>query len=158
VRPAVAAGVRAERPALPAGREPLLSVWRGGVRNPVTLVLLAAIRLYQLTVSPMLGPVCRFYPSCSHYGFEALRVHGTVRGTWYTARRLVRCHPWNPGGIDPVPARPSGRRRWTTGWTTGRSTPAHVPARNDAVQNDAPAQNFDSTAWPETSGGTDQGA
>lgn len=93
---------------VPPGREPLLSVWRGGVRNPVTLLLLAAIRLYQFTVSPMLGPVCRFYPSCSHYGFEALRVHGTVRGTWYTARRLVRCHPWNPGGIDPVPPRRRG--------------------------------------------------
>lgn len=90
---------------VPPGREPMRSVLAGGVRNPVTLVVLAAIRGYQWTVSPLLGPVCRFYPSCSHYGFEAIRVHGAARGTWYTARRLLRCHPWNPGGVDPVPER-----------------------------------------------------
>lgn len=68
-------------------------------------LFMALIRLYQLTVSPFLGPVCRFYPSCSHYGYESFRVHGTLRGAWYTARRLLRCHPWNPGGLDPVPER-----------------------------------------------------
>lgn len=153
MRSAIASKVHggAGRASVPAGREPLLSVWRGGVRNPVTLVLLAAIRLYQLTVSPMLGPVCRFYPSCSHYGFEALRVHGTLRGTWYTARRLLRCHPWNPGGIDPVPAKTTGWRGWTRWWT--RRHPAPAPAHLAS-----PAQNTDPTAWPETSGGTDQGA
>ncbi|MGQ0629909.1 MAG: membrane protein insertion efficiency factor YidD [Sporichthyaceae bacterium] len=67
------------------------------------------IKLYQWTISPLLGPVCRFYPSCSHYGYEAFRVHGTLRGGWLTARRLVRCHPWNAGGLDPVPP---ARPRW----------------------------------------------
>jgi hypothetical protein len=69
------------------------------------------IRLYQLTISPLLGPRCRFYPSCSRYAYEAFGVHGAVRGGWLSARRLLRCHPWNPGGIDEVPARSRGRRR-----------------------------------------------
>ena len=63
------------------------------------------IKLYQWTISPLLGPVCRFYPSCSHYGYEAIAVHGALKGTYLTVRRLLRCHPWNPGGLDPVPPR-----------------------------------------------------
>lgn len=69
-------------------------------------VLVLLIRLYQWTISPWLGPACRFYPSCSSYGVEAIRVHGCLRGLWMTATRILRCHPWNPGGYDPVPARP----------------------------------------------------
>lgn len=61
------------------------------------------IRLYQLTVSPLLGPRCRFYPSCSQYALEALRLHGALAGCWLALRRLLRCHPWHPGGYDPVP-------------------------------------------------------
>jgi uncharacterized protein len=61
------------------------------------------IRLYQLTVSPLLGPRCRFYPSCSHYALEALARFGALRGGWLTLKRIGRCHPWNPGGLDPVP-------------------------------------------------------
>ena len=61
------------------------------------------IRLYQLTVSPLLGPRCRFYPSCSQYALEALRAHGALAGSWFALRRLLRCHPWHPGGYDPVP-------------------------------------------------------
>ncbi len=64
-----------------------------------------AIRGYQLGISPLLGPRCRFYPSCSSYGLEAVRVHGAARGTWLAARRLCRCHPWNPGGVDLVAPR-----------------------------------------------------
>lgn len=71
---------------------------------------MALIRIYQLTISPLLGPVCRFYPSCSHYGYQAFSRHGTLRGGWLTARRLVRCHPWNPGGVDPVP--PARQSSW----------------------------------------------
>jgi uncharacterized protein len=67
-------------------------------------VLKFLIRGYQLIVSPMLGPNCRFYPSCSHYAVEALETHGALRGTWLTLKRLGRCHPWHPGGVDPVPA------------------------------------------------------
>lgn len=65
--------------------------------------LVLVIRGYQLLVSPLLGPVCRFYPSCSSYAVVALRRHGAVRGTWLTVRRLLRCHPWNSGGVDHVP-------------------------------------------------------
>lgn len=54
-------------------------------------------------VSKRLPPRCRFHPSCSAYALEALRVHGAARGTWLAARRVGRCHPWNPGGLDPVP-------------------------------------------------------
>ena len=65
------------------------------------------IRLYQLTVSKMIGPVCRYYPSCSHYGYEAISVHGAAKGTVLTAWRILRCNPWSAGGVDPVlrPAR-----------------------------------------------------
>lgn len=66
-------------------------------------LLVFAIRLYQRLVSPLLGPRCRFYPSCSSYAIEALERHGAVRGTWLAARRVCRCHPLNEGGFDPVP-------------------------------------------------------
>ena len=63
------------------------------------------ITLYQRLVSPLLPPACRFHPSCSRYASEALLVHGAVRGSWLTVRRLSRCHPFHPGGLDPVPPR-----------------------------------------------------
>lgn len=66
-------------------------------------VLIALIRLYQWTVSPWLGPACRFEPSCSNYAAEAIRRHGAVRGIGLAVRRLLRCHPWHDGGWDPVP-------------------------------------------------------
>ncbi|MFZ0006857.1 MAG: membrane protein insertion efficiency factor YidD [Steroidobacteraceae bacterium] len=61
------------------------------------------IRLYQWTVSPLLGPRCRFYPSCSQYALEALMRFGVLAGGWLAVKRLARCHPWHPGGFDPVP-------------------------------------------------------
>jgi putative membrane protein insertion efficiency factor len=66
------------------------------------------IRGYQRLLSPMLGPRCRFYPSCSHYALEALELHGSARGSWLALRRLLRCHPLHPGGYDPVPAAKAG--------------------------------------------------
>jgi putative membrane protein insertion efficiency factor len=70
-------------------------------------LLLGFFRLWQLLASPTYGQTCRFYPSCSAYGVRAVSEHGAVRGGWLTVRRVLRCHPWNPGGFDPVP--PTGR-------------------------------------------------
>ncbi len=75
------------------------------LRRVPSLLLMALVRIYQLVISPLFAGSCRFYPSCSAYGLEALRVHGAVKGTWLTVRRLLRCHPWNPGGVDEVPPR-----------------------------------------------------
>jgi len=61
------------------------------------------IRLYQLTISPLLGNCCRFHPHCSEYALEALEKHGAWKGSWLALRRVVRCHPFHPGGHDPVP-------------------------------------------------------
>ncbi|NJO13163.1 MAG: membrane protein insertion efficiency factor YidD [Gammaproteobacteria bacterium] len=68
-------------------------------------ILLFLVRAYRWLISPLLGPSCRFYPSCSAYALEALERYGALRGSWLVARRLSRCHPWNPGGYDPVPPR-----------------------------------------------------
>jgi uncharacterized protein len=67
-------------------------------------LLLGVVHLYRLTAA-VRTPRCRFLPSCSTYAVEALRTHGALRGTWLALRRVGRCHPWNPGGIDPVPPR-----------------------------------------------------
>ena len=66
-------------------------------------ILIWLIRAYQLLLSPVLGRRCRFYPSCSSYAIEALQKRGAKDGLVLTARRIARCHPWNPGGVDPVP-------------------------------------------------------
>jgi putative membrane protein insertion efficiency factor len=72
----------------------------------VTLVaypLVGIVRVYQRLVSPLLPPSCRFYPSCSAYAVTALARHGAAKGSWLAVRRLARCHPFHPGGLDPVP-------------------------------------------------------
>jgi uncharacterized protein len=70
-------------------------------------VLLAFIGAYRLLLSPFLGANCRFYPSCSAYAAEAIERHGALRGTALAVKRILKCHPWHPGGVDPVPrARP----------------------------------------------------
>ncbi|MFJ5300964.1 membrane protein insertion efficiency factor YidD [Pseudomonas sp. SLFW] len=70
---------------------------------------LASIQFYRYAISPLMARNCRFYPSCSCYAYEAIEHHGLVRGGWLTLRRLGRCHPWNPGGFDPVPSAPTSR-------------------------------------------------
>jgi putative membrane protein insertion efficiency factor len=67
--------------------------------------LVAVVRAYQWLVSPLLPPSCRFYPSCSAYAVTALQRHGAAKGSWLAARRVARCHPFHPGGLDPVPDR-----------------------------------------------------
>ncbi|MFN7086900.1 MAG: membrane protein insertion efficiency factor YidD [Burkholderiales bacterium] len=66
-------------------------------------VLLWLIKGYQLLLSPFFGTQCRFYPTCSHYAAEAIATHGALKGTWLAVRRILKCHPWHPGGVDPVP-------------------------------------------------------
>ena len=69
----------------------------------IRALLVLLVRLYRALVSPLLPQACRFHPSCSAYALGALQRHGALRGSWLAARRLSRCHPFHPGGIDPVP-------------------------------------------------------
>jgi uncharacterized protein len=71
--------------------------------KPARYLATLFIRIYQWTDSPMLGPRCRFHPSCSNYALEAINRFGVLRGGWLAVKRLGRCHPWHPGGFDPVP-------------------------------------------------------
>ncbi|MBM4152873.1 MAG: membrane protein insertion efficiency factor YidD [Kiritimatiellaceae bacterium] len=66
-------------------------------------LLIGLVRIYQKTISYVTPARCRFYPTCSHYTIEAIEKHGIVSGLWLSFRRICRCHPWNPGGLDPVP-------------------------------------------------------
>jgi putative membrane protein insertion efficiency factor len=101
----------AEAEGLP--RRPALPRWaRAVVRAVWTLpqhLLILLLKAYRAVVSPLYGQVCRFFPSCSAYALEAVTVHGAVRGSYMAVRRLARCHPWNPGGLDPVP---DGHQHW----------------------------------------------
>ncbi|MDX9785678.1 MAG: membrane protein insertion efficiency factor YidD [Desulfobacterales bacterium] len=74
--------------------------------NPSRLdqrVALWLIRSYQLFISPLIGPACRFYPSCSSYAYQAIERYGFLRGAWLAGKRVLKCHPFHPGGVDPVP-------------------------------------------------------
>lgn len=71
----------------------------------LSMLIVGLIRFYQYVISPLLGPRCRFWPSCSYYAIDAVRLHGPLRGTWLASKRILKCHPWHPGGIDPVPSR-----------------------------------------------------
>lgn len=68
-------------------------------------LLIGLIKAYRYALSPFLGPSCRFYPTCSAYAAEAIDTHGSLRGSWLAAKRILKCHPWHPGGLDPVPPR-----------------------------------------------------
>lgn len=71
--------------------------------TPLQRVAIALIRGYQLFISPLLGPRCRFQPTCSQYTIEAIKIHGIAKGCWLSSRRVLKCHPLNDGGHDPVP-------------------------------------------------------
>jgi len=73
------------------------------VNKLIQIVFVALIRVYQYTLSPFLGPACRFHPSCSEYAYQAIMRHGPLRGLLLAIKRILRCHPFHPGGIDPVP-------------------------------------------------------
>lgn len=82
----------------------------------MSAILQAVVRGYRYFLSPLLAPACRFHPSCSVYAEEALQRHGVLRGGWLSARRICRCGPWHPGGVDPVP--------------DPRTAPSAAPARD----------------------------
>lgn len=92
-------------------------------RAPVRRALLAAVGFYSRAISPALPPRCRFYPTCSAYAAEAIERHGAARGSWLAVRRILKCAPWHPGGVDPVPG------------TAGTSEAVH--ASSTAVPADA---------------------
>jgi putative membrane protein insertion efficiency factor len=76
-----------------------------GIRALPSRALIGLVRAYQVTISPLTGPRCKYYPSCSRYAVEALRMHGALRGLRLAAWRLLRCNPWSDGGVDDVPQR-----------------------------------------------------
>lgn len=78
--------------------------------SPAVRLLSGLIRIYQRVISPLLGPHCRFQPTCSQYGLEALQRFGVLKGGWLTLKRILKCHPLNPGGEDPVPPKPDDYR------------------------------------------------
>lgn len=82
----------------------------GAARAWLGRLLILLVRGYQLLLSPLLPPSCRFYPSCSEYAAQAIRLHGPLRGVWLAAARLGRCHPFHAGGVDPVPPAAEGAR------------------------------------------------
>jgi hypothetical protein len=93
---------------------------------------------YRMFISPLLGPRCRFYPSCSAYALEAVQVHGALRGSWLAARRLSRCHPFHAGGLDPVPARTPTSEPDTA--AAGPARTAGAPRRSEAQTRPIRAQ------------------
>ncbi len=87
-----------------------VSAAAGGI-SAVARLLMALVAGYRKVISPLMAPRCRFYPSCSAYALEAIQVHGAGAGSWLAIRRLSRCHPFHPGGLDPVPpARADGAK------------------------------------------------
>ncbi|MBW2436532.1 MAG: membrane protein insertion efficiency factor YidD [Desulfobacterales bacterium] len=73
------------------------------IKKIISILMLTSIRAYQYTLSPILGPCCRFYPTCSNYAHQAIQQHGPFYGLILASKRLLRCHPFHPGGVDPVP-------------------------------------------------------
>lgn len=98
------------------------------------ITLRALIRLYQLTLSPLIGPVCRYQPSCSHYAAEAIGRHGAWRGGWLSVARLCRCHPWGGAGADPVPERLGMQYGMFSAWRYGRWSRHQAQAANEQVK------------------------
>jgi putative membrane protein insertion efficiency factor len=95
----------------PARTEPATAARRATDPRRAPLIdrtLIALLRGYKRWLSPLLGPRCRFLPTCSEYAMQAIALHGALRGSWLAARRIGRCHPLHPGGLDPVPPRDDG--------------------------------------------------
>ncbi len=99
---------------------------RISLRRLPQLLVIGVLRVYQSVISPMTGPSCRYYPSCSQYALIAVQRHGALRGTWLALRRLARCHTWTAGGIDDVPP---VRQPKTSAHTHGHAERARSSAR-----------------------------
>ena len=118
--------------------------------DPMRYVLIGLLKAYRLVISPLYGNVCRYYPSCSAYALRAVQVHGAVKGSWLAGRRLLRCHPWTPGGYDPVPGTPefdeemrenavrSGTMEQSTGLTGARTPQTCRTVRSDQTGRPRP--------------------
>ena len=98
-------------------------------------LLIGLLKAWRLTISPLYGNVCRYYPSCSAYALRAVEFHGAVKGSWLTVRRLSRCHPWSPGGYDPVPGTPE--------WQAEMAEHAEPSRRMDETLTTTPAGRHD---------------
>lgn len=97
---------------------------RAYVTAALKLFMRALIRFYQIVISPLIGPRCRFAPTCSEYAMEAIALHGPFMGVWLAARRLVRCHPWGGSGFDPVPQQRTADHHHTS--ACGRDHAPHI--------------------------------
>jgi putative membrane protein insertion efficiency factor len=82
----------------------VLWAWDHSIGFAVTWLLIAVVSVYRLAISPLLGPTCKYHPSCSAYALGALRQHGSLKGSALVGYRLLRCNPWSGGGVDPVPS------------------------------------------------------
>jgi putative membrane protein insertion efficiency factor len=103
-------------------------------RAPVRRALLAAVGFYSRAISPALPPRCRFHPTCSAYAAEAIERHGAARGSWLAVRRILKCAPWHPGGVDPVPVAAG-----TRGHARASSTAVPAAATPDPARAIPPA-------------------
>ena len=91
------------------------------VNTALKKALIGLVRGYRIVISPLFPPCCRYYPSCSAYALQAIRVHGPIPGGWLALKRIARCHPWAPGGHDPVPERADGSPAAKSGSCGARS-------------------------------------
>lgn len=94
-------------------------------------VLIALLKGYRRVISPLYGPVCKYYPSCSAYALEAVETHGALKGTWLAAKRLSSCHPWAAGGYDPVPGTPAARE-WEAEQASRVAPPSPTPSASSS--------------------------
>ena len=78
---------------------------RATLRSLIIAIPLLIIRIYQIFLSPLIGQTCRFHPTCSYYAISALKQHGLLIGSWLSVKRILKCHPMHPGGLDPVPTK-----------------------------------------------------